>query len=347
MQQCCQSLRTKKNVEAAFPHAAGVARAIREAGRGHDLPNVLVYGACRGCRYVLVKALVDEAVAAGCPLGSRVDCAAAEEIWKPELRDAAQRARSAPVTSALSGEHERRVGVVYNVDSAGKGPGSSRTSGSASDSFIKSCVEISPYCWWIMTSSGSVWRGLSSGAWKISATPKTATQNVAAPVRSPANCPAEALRKAASDLVRQKCVGVAPGDTSASRRAIDALLSKGYSDADIIGAALDGFLEATHSGSRKRAVVAAFAKHGCKLAKCRRPVWKGCVMELCLLEAFFAASEDSGDPESASEAAPEAAHASVSSRSSSESADDQQHSQVAVGPSRGTAKLPPTSGSRA
>lgn len=287
-------------MEAAFPHAAGVARAIREGGRGHDLPNVLVYGGCRGCRYVLVKALVDEAVAAGCPAGSKVDCSAVEEVWKPELLDAAQRARSAPVTSSLSGEYERRVGVVYNVDAAGRGQGSSRSSGSASDSFIKSCVEISPYCWWIMTCSGSVWRGLSSGAWKVCAVPKIQSTGNAVtagastgPAKPPANCPAAALGMAVAEMVSRgdRASVRAGGVASEARRAVDALLSKGYADEDIMAAALDGFLAAASTGDQKRAAVNTFAKYGCVLARCRRPVWKGCVMEMCVLEAFIAAVE--------------------------------------------------------
>ena len=291
MPQCCQSLRTRKTVEAAFPQAAGVARALRDAGRGHDLPNVLVYGGCRGCRYVLVKALVDEAVAAGCPMGTKVDCASAEEVWKPDLRDAAQRAKSAPVTSALSGEHERRVGVVYNVDAAGKGPGASRTSGAASDSFIKSCVEISPYCWWILTSSGGVGRGLSSGTWKISAVPKTVSSCPDAPQRPPAGCPADALRKAVIDMMAVAGEKAVAGDTSRVRKALDALISKGHADADVMSVALEGFLESASTGDQKRAAVEIFARYGCVLARCRRPVWKGCVMEMCVLEAFVAAAE--------------------------------------------------------
>jgi hypothetical protein len=269
----------------------------------------------------MVKALVDEAVAAGCPAGAQIDCSSAEEVWKPELRDAAQRARSAPVTSALSGEHGRRVGVVYNVDAAGKGSGASRSTGAASDSFIKSCVEISPYCWWILTSSGGVGRGLSSGTWKISAVPKPFAGGAAAepPRRAPTTCPAEVLRTEVRDMVRRgglpDAAGgrAAAGDTARARKAIDSLLSGGFADADILRVALEGFLSSLSTGDQKRAAVEVFAKYGCALARCRRAVWKGCVMEMCLLEALIAAAESSSP----------SPHANSSARSSLESASDQ------------------------
>jgi hypothetical protein len=96
-----------------------------------------------------------------------------------------------------------------------------------------------------------------------------------------------------------------PGDTTNARRAVDAMLSKGYADADILDAALEGFVAAASTTEQKRALVDTFAKYGCVLARCRRPVWKGCVLEMGVLEAFIAASDAGRASEDRSHSEPE------------------------------------------
>ena len=318
MRPCCDVLKTRRDLEHAFPQAAWIAGAVRSACGAHDLPAVVLHGGCLGSRAVLARALLEEAVVAGSTQATPgwIDCSAPDDEWRPLLSQAEASSRSAAVTTSLrSGRCGaggapalRKVAVLSNVDAVGCASlaGSSHSVGSsmAAQSFIKSCVETSsPGCWWIMTASTTsrVPVGVLSGAVLISAVSRSSPRP---PQRLPTQPPdigrfqaalVEATRSLAAASVESTASAGAERHSfgpliSAVRRSIDAMISWGFGDSDILRAALDGMTGALgHSDRARHALVETFADYSARTANCRRAVWKGCIAEQCVLDAALAA----------------------------------------------------------
>lgn len=310
-------------MEHAFPQAAWIAAAVRSACGAHDLPPVVLHGGCPGARAVLARALFEEAVVAGSTPATPgwIDCSAPDDEWRPLLSQAEASSRSAAVTASLrgsaAGSSHRKVAVLTNVDAVGCASlaGSSHSAGTsmAAQSFIKSCVETSaPGCWWIMTASTTcrVPVGVLSGAVIISA--GTAHQRqpqqtegrfeaalaeasrrlLLAAAEAAAAAAAEAAAESpeiSADAANPGCPALGPL-ISGVRKSIDAMLSRGFGDSEILHAALGGMLGAmTHSDRARHALVDTFAAYSARTANCRRAVWKGCIAEQCVLDAALAA----------------------------------------------------------
>ena len=278
---------------------------MRAAGKAHDLPSVLLFGGCAGSRAVLAKALLDEALAAGCATATPdgpVDCSAPEDRWRPLLREAWERAGRSPVTSLLAGDEERRVAVVTNVDAVGcaSHAGSQHGGGSsmAAESFVKSCVETTPGCWWILTAAGHgrVSAGLLSNLLCLPAAPRLDARPGRGRGRAESAEGLGPLGDACGALMaRGDSAGARGLDdlVGRARKAVDASISRGAGDRQILDEALGGMMAACkgRDGAR-RALVQTFAEYGARIAGCRRSVWKGGLFEQAIIEAFVRASDE-------------------------------------------------------
>ena len=297
MRPCCAGLRTRRDIEEGFPRAARIALAVRRLGRGHDTPPVLVHGGCEVSRSLLARALSDEALSAGCALVTQeapVDCSGSDGDWRERMLAAAEAARATPVTRASGGTtfHERRAAVVLNVDAVpcGTTPASYRGRGAVSPgAFVKSCVESTPGCWWILTAArqGGVSQGLLSMC--VSVTAAWSPPPGKPPGRTKVSPEARRLRDASRDLVARGAEAGAEGlDAllSGVRLAVDTAFSRGLSDSDVLHAALEGMTAAAPDDGHRRAIADSLASCSAEAARCRRAVWKACLLEQGLLRAF-------------------------------------------------------------